>query len=313
MNMGLAGWIILGFVVLSFIGTMVISWIIYRTLLIRTDREKWARVMSMPEDEEYVRLYDDAIAWRNRWLGVKKDVEVRSDGLRLCGEYYDFGSDRAVIILSGRMESCLYGCHYAESYRQAGWNVLTIDGRAHGESDGKINSLGYREYRDVIAWAKLLNGQMGVRAVVLHGICIGSSTAVFTAVSPECPACIRGVVLDGIYKRFYDSCRNHMVTDHRPLFPFLWETMLWILLVSRANVMTDGPYRRIRQLKVPALFLHSREDIASDPDKAWAMYEQCPAEKAFVWFDHGGHSRLRITNPEKYDRTIIGYLAEKAF
>ena len=302
------GWIITGIVLLSLAGTMVISWIIYRTLLLRTNRNKWGREMSMPEDGEYARLYRQAIDWRSRWLEAKKDVQTESDGLRLYGEYFDFGSDRAVIVLSGRMEACHYGCHYAEPYRKAGWNVLTIDGRAHGLSDGKINSLGYREYRDVIAWAKLLHDRLGIRTVVLHGICIGSSTAVFTATSAECPEYVRGIVADGIYKRFLDSFRNHMIADHRPQFPFLWETMLWIRLVSRADVVFDGPFRRIPGLRIPVLFLHSREDNASDPENARRMYESCPAEKRFVWFDHGGHSRLRLTDPERYDRAVTEFL-----
>ena len=312
--MGIAGWIILGIVVSGILFTFfVVSWIIYKTLLLRTGPDKWGRTMSMPEDEEYVQLYTQAQAWRDEHADVRKDVSVMSGKLHLAGEYYDFGCDRAVIILSGRMESCIYGCHYAEPYRRAGYNVLTIDGRAHGLSDGKVNSLGYREYKDVIEWARMLHEQEGNRAVILHGICIGSSTAVFTASSPECPEYIRGIVADGMYQRFFDSFRNHMIKDHRPQFPFLWETMLWIRIVSGADVIFDGPFKRIRKLNRPILFLHSREDIFSTPDKAQELYDMCPADKKIVWFDRGGHSRIRIITPELYDEAIISYLAEKDF
>ena len=311
--MGTAGWIIFGLAVSGALFTMVVSWIIYRTLLLRPGKDKWGRAMSMPEDEEYVRLYTQAQAWRDEHADVRKDVETTSGKLHLAGEYYDFGSDKAVIILSGRMESCIYGCHYAEPYRKAGYNVLTIDGRAHGNSDGKINSLGYREYRDVIEWAKLLHDQEGNRSVVLHGICIGSSTAVFTAVSKDCPDYIRGIVTDGMYKRFFDSFRNHMIVDHRPQFPFLWETMLLIRIVSGADVIFDGPFKRIRKLHKPILFLHSREDKFSTPDLAQKLYDSCPADKKIVWFEHGGHSRIRILTPEPYDQAIVDFLKEKDF
>ncbi len=311
--MGIAGWIILGLAVSGIIFSFVVAWIIYRTLLMRTEPEKWGRAMSMPEDREYAELYAQAEAWREEHGDVRKDAEVTSGKLHLFGEYYDFGRDRAVIILSGRMESCIYGCHYAEPYRKAGYNVLTIDGRAHGLSDGKINSLGYKEYRDVIEWAKMLHDREGNRSVILHGICIGASTAVFTATSPDCPDYVRGIIADGMYQRFLDSFRNHMIADNHPLFPVMWEAMMWIRLVSGADVVFDGPFRRIRKMNRPVLFLHSREDKFSTPDKAQELYDMCPSDKKIVWFEHGGHSRIRAVTPELYDEAIVSYLAEKDF
>ena len=312
-TIGIIAWIILALVLQGFLFTWIVAGIIYSRLLVRPGKDGWGRGPSMPDDPEYMQLYDQAEAWHEQWKDRIKEVDTISEGYHLYGELFDFGSDKTVIILSGRMESCHYGCHYAEPYRRAGWNVLTIDGRAHGLSDGKINSLGYREYRDVLAWAKLLHEQEKSRLVLFHGICIGSSTAVFAAVSPSCPDYVAGIVADGMYQRFMDSFRNHMAKDHRPQFPFLWETMVLIRLISGANVVTDGPYKRIRALTRPILFLHSREDPFSTPEKAQQLYDLCPsAKKKIVWFDHGGHSRLRITNPEAYDQAIVDYLTDLA-
>ncbi|MBQ1684902.1 MAG: alpha/beta fold hydrolase [Clostridia bacterium] len=303
-------WIFLAIMFLFVLPTLVIAYVIYSVLLVRTDTEKWGRNPSMPDDEEYVRLYAQADEWGTAYAGYKKDVEVKSDGLRLVGEYFDFGGENAVIILPGRMESCTYSYHYAEPYRRAGWNVLTIDARAHGRSEGKINSLGYKEYRDVIVWSKLLHDEFGIKRIVLHGVCIGSSTALFTATAKECPDYVAGVIADGMYQRFYDSCRNHMLYDKRPIFPFLYEVMLHIRVFSGANVVTDGPKKRIVNMRRPIRFLHSREDLFSTPDKAQELYERCPSEnKSICWFDHGWHSRLRITDPDKYDGAVTDFLA----
>ena len=309
-------WIVWALIILAVnlvVFTWIVAWIIYSALLRRRKPEKWARRQSMPDDEEYIRLYDQALSWREEHLSRKRDVEITNDGLRLVGEYYDFGSDRAVIIIPGRMESCYYSCHYAEPYRKAGFNVLTIDGRAHGESEGKINSLGYLEYRDVLAWARMLHDRENIRQVVLHGICIGSSTAVFAAADEACPDYVTAIVADGLYQRFYDSCRNHMINDHRPLFPFLAETMFLIRVVSKADAVHDGPIFRIGRVTRPVLFLHSRADIFSTPDKAQELYDRCPSEKKkIVWFDGAGHSRIRITHPEAYDQAILDYFSQLA-
>ena len=90
------------------------------------------------------------------------------------------------------------------------------------------------------------------------------------------------------------------------LFPVL---MLYIKVFSGADVVHDGPLWRIDMLKKPILFLHSREDPYSVPEKAVELYTKCQAPKKLVWFDHGGHSRLRLTNTEAYDSAISGFLA----
>jgi len=309
--MEIAMWILLALLLMGFMMTMLVSYIIFRTLLTRNEEGKWGRGASLTDDEDYLRLYAQAEAWREAHADKIREVDVVSDGLHLWGEYFDFGSKKAVIILPGRMESCVYSCHYAEPYRKAGWNVLTVDGRAHGRSEGRINSLGYKEYRDVLAWAKLLKEEMNIECVVLHGICIGSSTGLFASVHPDCPDYVSALVVDGMYQRFYDTCRLHMIKDKRPLYPFLMETMFYIFLLGGANAVTDGPVKRIARMHKPILFLHSREDMFSEPRKAQEMFDKCPSrQKKLVWFDKGAHSKLRLANPERYDEAVCSFLQE---
>ena len=311
--MGIAGWIILtviGLLLFFFvIPTIIMSGFLYKILLVRDKPEKWGRECSMPDDEEYMGMFDEGTAWREKYLSRMTEVSVKSDGLTLRGEYFDFGSDKAVIIIAGRTESCLYCCYFAEPYRRAGYNVLAIDNRAHGLSEGKISSLGYKEYRDVLEWGKLLHDGLGNSKVFIHGICIGSSTGLFALTSDDCPDYMTGMTAEGMYVNFYDTFRQHMIVDHHPLFPFAIETMLWIRVVAGANVVTDGPIKRIPKMKKPILLLHSREDNFSLPGKAEQLFSSCGSEhKQIAWFEHGAHSRIRPVDKEKYDETVIGFL-----
>ena len=310
-------WIVLIAVVGAFlffflIPTLIMSFVLYSVLLVRNKPEKWGRVCSMPEDPECKRMFDLGLEWDAQYKDCKKEVTVTSDGFRLVGEYYDFGARSAVIIISGRTESLLYSYYFAEPFRASGYNVLVIDNRAHGLSEGKVSSLGYKEYRDVIQWSRLLHDELGNESVILHGICIGASVAVFAAVSKECPEYIKAISVEGMYVNFYESFVNHMRHD-RPdtkTFPIMQEVMLHIRVFSGANVVTDGPLKRIPKLKKPILFLHSREDQYSLPDKAELLYDACTAPKRIVWFDKGLHSRIRINNTEKYDKAISDYLRD---
>ncbi|MBP5662002.1 MAG: alpha/beta hydrolase [Clostridia bacterium] len=299
----------LSFLLLFLLPTTLLSSIIYTKLLVRTSKRKWGRECSIPDDEEYRKMFDIGLQWDDRYASRKRPVEVRSGRFRLVGEYFDFASDKAVIIIAGRMESLLYSYYFAEPYRKAGYNVLVIDNRAHGESDGIINSLGFREYKDILVWGRLLHDTLGNKSIVLHGICIGSSTGLFALTHPSCPAYFTGLVAEGMYTTFGESFVNHMKVDHRPLFPFAAETELYMLLFSGANVVSDGPVKRIRNMRKPVLFLHSREDVFSTPEQAEKLFDLCPAEnKKLVWFEKGDHSRIRINDTPGYDRNILDFL-----
>lgn len=288
--------------------TWILSGKLYRTLLVRQSPDKWARQCSFPDDEEYCRMFEEALAWDARYRDRMRPLSVESDGLTLQAQYYDFGADRAVIIIPGRTEGCLYSCYFAEPYRAAGYNVLAIDNRAHGLSEGKYPTLGKRECHDLLAWGRLLHESCGVEKVVLHGICIGASSALNALTLPECPDYMAGMTADGMYTTFYDSFKAHMIEEHHPNFPVTLEVMGHILVYAGSNVVTDGPIYRIGRLKKPILFLHSREDRFSLPEKAQLLFDKCTAPKTLRFFPHGAHSRVRIHAPEEYDACIAEFL-----
>lgn len=285
---------------------MIMGHVLYSALLTRKPGE-WGRSCPNPDDAEYKRMFDEGDVWGETYRDCRTDVTVESDGLRLAGEFYDFGSDSAVILIPGRTETVLYSRFFAEPYRKAGLSVLLIDNRAHGLSEGKRSSLGAREYRDIQAWVRLLAERFSIRKVLLHGICIGAATAIYAAADPECPPEVCGIVAEGVYTTFFESFKNNMRDrGHNPalLAPAV-AANVW--LFSGANIVTDGPLRRIRKLKVPVLFLHSREDRSSRPEKSVLVMEKCPSEKTVVWFERGAHSRIRCVDPDGFDEAVTAF------
>ena len=72
-----------------------------------------------------------------------------------------------------------------------------------------------------------------------------------------------------------------------------------------------GPIDVVDKLDKPFLMLHSKEDLYSSPELAVKVHERAGSKhKKLIWFDHGKHSFLRITDTEKYDRSIAEFVAE---
>lgn len=306
-------WILYALIIiiaLNILVFIVLSGVLYFALLVRTKPEKWGRDISLPDDPEYVSMYHDGLEWGEKYAPSRTELMINNDGLKLYGHYFDFGFDRAAIIIPGRMECCKYSYYFGEPYRAAGYNVLAIDVRAHGLSEGKICYLGYREYKDILAWSKMLHQEKNIKEVVLHGVCIGASTALFTLTADDCPDYIKAMVSDGMYVSFGESFKNHMIEKNRPLFPFYPLVMAYVRIVSGVNAVSDGPLWRIGKLKKPILFIHSKKDIYSLPEKTELLFADCGSEqKKLVWFDRGGHSRIRFNSTEEYDKTVGDFLS----
>lgn len=283
---------------------------VYEEQLVRTSPEKWGRSCSFPDDAEQVQMWNEGVAWMEENRACMTELQIEHDGLKLFGEYFDFGEDRCVIILPGRCESLMYSYYFAPPYQKAGFNVLVVDTRCHGKSDGRYNTIGVQESGDVLAWAALVHEQMNNREVYFHGICIGTSSGLFALQADRCPEYLKGLVTEGCYVSFSETFKRHMMALNRPLFPVLQLVMLQIYRHTGTNVYRQKPITAIQRIRPDCrvLFLYGEKDIFSIPEKSRELFAACAAEdKKLVWFERGGHSHLRINNTQQYDRAIIDF------
>ena len=287
--------------------SLYIAYQIYTKTLRRQSKDHWGR---FPSDNSPLHLQMDGsgMDWHYANLDKKKDVHIVRDGINLYGEFYDFGSDKCAMILSGRTESLRYGYYFAQPYAKAGMSILVVDPRAHGLSDGKYNTLGFEESKDDLAWVRYLHENYGINHIVFHGICIGAAGGIFTCTSDECPDYIDGLVTEGMFARFGESMRNHLLKRKKLIFPILQCINFWNIFFTSHSMMR-GPLNVINQMKQPLLMLHSMEDNISPPHYAQLLYEHCGSRnKKLVWFDTGDHSMLRINHTETYDAEITEFL-----
>lgn len=308
--------IIIGFLlaglVIMLVKTVPISKKVYFDQLVRTSPEKWGRVCSAPENEEQLAMWNSGCLWAEENAEYISEVHIQNDGFDLYGEFFDFGSEKCVIILPGRCECLKYSYFYAEPYKKAGFNVLVVDTRCHGRSGGTYNTIGVKESDDLIKWVGFLEKEFGTKEIYFHGICIGSVSGLLALTKRRCPDTVKGMVCDGCFVSFRETFKRHMIADNRPLFPVLDLVMLWIKIYAGTNVMRYSPIKLVKRVEnMRMLFLFGEKDIFSVPEKSRRLFNACTAEeKKLVWFEKGGHSHLRINNPEQYDTAITEFLAK---
>lgn len=307
--LGAAAFLLLGGLAAMLAVTLPIARKVYAQTLVRTEPDKWGHNCSAPEHPEQIAMWNEGCRWAEAHRDAMQELWTENDGLKLYGQYFDFGFDRCAVILPGRCECHKYSYYFAEPYRANGWNVLTIDSRCHGFSDGKYCTIGVKESDDLRAWVELLTRQHQIKRVWLHCICVGSATGLLLLDRKNCPEQIAGLTMEGCFTTFRETYRQHMIADHRPLFPVLDLVMLQIWRHTGTNVLKSSPKRCLRRLQKPVLFLNGKEDRFSLPKKSQKLFDLCPsAQKKLVWFEKGSHSHLRLNNTAQYDNSIGEFL-----
>lgn len=303
--------IVLGIILLSvgfyLFSVVFASHCIYTATLTRKSKEQWGRTVSEMTPWQ-LQMDKEGLLWQEKYNSYKKDVHIVNEGYNLYGEYYDLGSDKAVMILSGRTESLRYGYYFAKPYSDFGMNVLVVDPRAHGLSDGKYNTIGFDESRDDLAWTKFLHETYGVKEIVFHGICIGAAGGMYAITSENCPKYIKAIVTEGMFANFGESMKNHLIERKKLMFPVMQCIDFWMKHYTGHSMM-KGPIDVIGGLDKPILMIQSKKDPYSTVENAKILFEKCKSvEKELVLYEEGGHSQLRYTDTEKYDTAVLAFL-----
>ncbi len=309
--LGIAAFILLGGLVVMLIMTVPIAKRVYHQTLVRTSPDKWGHCCSAPEHPEQIAMWNEGCRWAEKYQDHITELHIENDGLKLYGQYFDFGSDRCVIVLPGRCECHKYSYYFAEPYRAIGFNVLVIDSRCHGASDGTYCTIGVKESEDLRVWIELLTKKLNLRCIWLHSICVGSSTGLLLMAREDCPKEVAGIVMEGCFTTFRETFKQHMIVDRRPLFPVLDLVMLQIRQHTGTNVLKSSPLRCLKKIKKPVLFLNGKEDRFSLPHKSQKLFSLCASEKKrLVWFEKGSHSHLRLNNVAQYDSSIAEFIED---
>ena len=271
----------------------------------------WGRVCSAPDNPEQVQMWDDGIAYMKQFEDKKEDVHIVNDGLNLYGEFYNFGGKKTVLFLCGRCECAFYAFYYAKPYIESGLNVLFIDPRAHGLSDGTFSTVGIKEGQDALKWMKYLNEEKGQEKFILHCVCVGGSAGLIATTSKDNPGFIEKIVLDGIFINFKESYKRHYCDLGHKTFPVFYQIWFWFRVYTGVSVKQSNPYKLVQQLNIPILFIHTKNDKFSLPEKAQIVFDACTSQdKQIVWFDEGTHSHIRNHAMEKYDGAIKDFLTK---
>lgn len=258
----------------------------------------------VPKGKDYEPYHDKMREWIKATDRLpQKPVSIRSaDGLTLRGLYFEYAPGAPVeLMFHGYRGSARRDLSGGVPRRlELGHNVILIDQRGGGTSDGHITTFGIRESRDVLAWVDYAVSRFGPDCkILLTGISMGASTVLMAAGQPLPPQVV-GVLADCGYTTARDIMHHVMRQLHLPpalLYPLI---RLSGKLFGGFDIVDASAVKAMERCTVPVIFYHGEEDHFVPARMSEENYAACAAPKRLCLIPDAGHGMSYPADPDRY-------------
>lgn len=248
------------------------------------------------------------------WIAAqeKEELSLTSfDGLRLSARLLPAAQNRGTILLFHGYRSAAaldFSCG-SRFYHELGFNLLLVDQRSHGESEGRYITYGVLERRDCQKWAEYCAGRFGPsHPLFLGGISMGASTVLMAAGLPLPPS-VRGVIADCGFTSPWEILREVMTTRcHLPVFPFLYLTEFMTRLCAGFSLKGASTVEALSHACVPVLLIHGTGDRFVPCRMSREAYAACRSEKRLLLVEGAGHAASYLADREAYTAAVREFL-----
>ncbi len=253
---------------------------------------------------------DGTDPWREFGMSYQSVRFDATDGGRVCGWYIpaaEARSDSAVLLAAGCGLS--KGCFLAHArvLRDNGYNVLLLDLRGEGGSDGHTRSFGVYEANDVLGGLRYLKQShpRGSRHVFALGLGNGAGAVIAAAAADPR---IEAVVVDSGFARPAGTLSGLTRTLPRFLGRYLRAaTLVFASAELGCNFFQARAEREIVRIGPrPTLIIHGQGDKVSAPEAGERLYAAAKAPKMLWKVPGAGHCQAILHMREDYVAQVLG-------
>ena len=191
----------------------------------------------------------------------------------------------------------------------SGFNVLLVDQRAHGKSEGKCLTFGIKERYDCLTWINYVISQAGGSCkIALYGMSMGAATVLMAAGSglPKNVACI---VADCGYTSPKAIIKKVIREMHYPVFPTYALVRLGGMLFGGFDIEEYSAVQAMEKCDIPVLFIHGADDRFVPCDMGRENHRHCRAEgKKLLIVPNAGHGMSYMSDKRAYLGTVSEFL-----
>lgn len=266
-------------------------------------------IYRLPPGEQYEPRADEMRGMIRRMAAEPCErVSITSrDGLKLRGRLYLRGGPEAPVDL------CFHGWRATSLRDFSGGglfllgerhNVLLVDQRAQGDSEGRTMTFGVMERWDCLAWLEYIQNRLELRGpVTLYGVSMGAATVLLTSALPL-PGNVRCIIADSPYSSpaaILGKVSRDMGLPEKPAL-----AMMRFGAALFGGFSFDGVncMEAVKHTRVPILLIHGEEDRFVPLEMSREIAAANPEMIRLVTFPGAGHGLSYLTDTERYRHEV---------
>lgn len=243
-----------------------------------------------------------------------EDVWIKSeDGLNLHAYYREASSKTTKTIIS------VHGWHgsalgtapqFSHWLINFNYNILFIDLRSYGKSQGKYTGYGVLDSKDLMKWIDYIIDRLdGEADIALFGISMGGNTVL--SVADKVPIQVKCIIDDCGFISPWEEFKHVLTTQlHVPVY-FLYFANIINKLVAHYDFKDNNTLDILKKSRVPVLFIHGTKDDFVPTSHTTENHEACTSEKEIHLFERVPHARSYFENKEEYRKIVLNFLAKR--
>lgn len=238
-----------------------------------------------------------------------EDLYINSfDNLKLHALFINNNTNKTIICVHGyKAKDGLYDFGMSASFLNSlGYNLLFVDNRAHGLSQGKYIGFGVLDSIDVNSWVDYLVTNMNQETIILYGMSMGAAT-VMNAQNNK----VKAIIADCGFASGYDEVVYQIKKMyHLPPFPIIPISNVLLKLLAHYSLKEKEAYKSIKNYKNNLLIIHGDKDHFVPTRDAYKIFENATCKKKLLIIKDASHAKSYLKDTKLYEQTIKEFLDE---
>ena len=242
-----------------------------------------------------------------------EDLYINSfDNLKLHALFINNNTNKTIICVHGyKAKDGLYDFGMSASFLNSlGYNLLFVDNRAHGLSQGKYIGFGVLDSIDVNSWVDYLVTNMNQETIILYGMSMGAATVLNTDSSPDSSP-VKAIIADCGFASGYDEVAYQIKKMyHLPAFPLVPISNILLKLIAHYSLKEKEAYRSIKNYKNNLLIIHGGKDRFVPTSDAYKIFDNATCHKKILIVPGASHAKSYLKDSKLYEQTFKEFLDE---
>lgn len=209
-----------------------------------------------------------------------------------------------VIVIHGYSGKGKDMTYQATEFYNKGYNVLVLDLRGHGQSEGNYIGMGWHDRLDVIDWCNYLISKNADSKIILYGVSMGAAT-VMMVTGENLPSNLKVAIEDCGYTSIWDEFTMQLKELYNlPPFPVLNAASAVSKIKAGYKIEEGSCLEQVKKSNTPTLFIHGNLDKFVPFEMLDKVYEAASCTKGKLVIEGAAHAEAASVNPQLYWETI---------